>query len=1020
MFSSFKFKVKKQSLLVLGLCFLLVLIPAAGFAWYSSKQIAQGDLSELEIGEAIRREPVQGNGLNVSALQGSNLLLNGSFEPLVYRRQLLAASGTDKSLLVMSSEQGQSSQKAVPLDRFFENAKAEVLSRRGGSQKLKLSSTVRKIHPDHLTEFHPFILPSDTPEGLRWQALKDQDNRVFLAGEKGFYISDLTNSEPLIQRSERKADILDVTSWEENFLFLEAGGHLQTVEVNGDLVETALPEGKGWRALTVGSVEGKRQLLVAGEKGQVLRGDISALIVQKLGREENFTDCVANEAGFILIGEEGLIMRSSDLNEWQVLMEKKLFDWKRMIIKEKAILLLADGGQIGLSLDGGLSFEILEFSKRLAAQPNMEPIVEILAFSDRHFCLLNSKAKGWQSFDQGKTWEAFSLKGLKNLERAFVTDMGMIVVDSPEEGPSYALLGAEIELEDSLEDGYFLSGDLLQLEKNSVLPRTIWNTSEAVPGDWFVSSNGKAIPVTEERSPGGGKAVLELEAIQGQGKADPNLAGLYSGREIEAGRNWSGESIRLAQELTPQSISGMKGQEIFQVEFWARTERDQNATLEIALDGLNLPMDPVKRYLDTRWKKYSLLLITPQSVVEGQELRLCFDFRLNGKVYIDQIELLALDHTGPYRGDLARLGEQKPTILRLGWMPVGSRYLPSEYWLKDSIGTQMMDSDYVEAITSSGFADALSILEKTEANPCIVIRSQVSESELRHLMQYLFGSNFTEYGKVRFEQGNASRWSDLFPQIYLEFEEEGDDLLVDKNRQAFVNWAIDVILSTPEYKEAKNQIVFVDGMDYRGGVLLSSADIHASEFSPAEKIAGVAGLRQLSERRAENFPRDPSRALSGRPEWVKRFPVNSSTVTAAEGMAQILQGLDSHLQMHLVDSEQENRPMSSDLLAFFMESGRSISGMLPLEVKVDQADAKNSESGLIGYAFEDQERLILFAMNLGQETVMFTVGGRDWESAEMRSYDIDGMLLEAIEADRGSIYSLFPGATLVLECGLRP
>ena len=112
--------------------------------------------------------------------------------------------------------------------------------------------------------------------------------------------------------------------------------------------------------------------------------------------------------------------------------------------------------------------------------------------------------------------------------------------------------------------------------------------------------------------------------------------------------------------------------------------------------------------------------------------------------------------------------------------------------------------------------------------------------------------------------------------------------------------------------------------------------------------------------------------------------------------------------------------MSSDLLAFFMESGRSISGMLPLEVKVDQADAKNSESGLIGYAFEDQERLILFAMNLGQETVMFTVGGRDWESAEMRSYDIDGMLLEAIEADRGSIYSLFPGATLVLECGLRP
>lgn len=1012
----FRGRIKKRTIVVLIVCLILVLLPVAGILLIARGQIDRAEVHELVLEDNDSRQVVLGNGLNVNDLKSSNLVLNGGFEPIVYRRQLLAASGDTDSLLIVSGDQDLESDQEIPLDGFFDGASIQVLSRRGSTQSLKKESVVKSCRPDQLTAFHPYSLPPDTPDDIRFNVFAEGEGKFILGAERGYLLVVMSSGDLSLSRTPGQGDIIDVAADGSGFLILDRSGILWRWEEAVEIKRVSVTGGEHPKTLSQAvhkDQEGK--ILLAGDEGLVLIGKSRDLKEVRLKKEYNFVDSAANENGFFLLADNGKLFFSPEGNHWGEVITKRNPNWIKVLARDKTVILLGSNSEISISTDSGQEFrevapEILKTNGFLK-----DPVSAVLALSDRRVWLGNREGKIIESQDAGLSWNLREVDGLAGLSQMWVTRSGIIIADSDRQSLLYAFEGVEITLEDPLKEGDFKAGDIVQLEKNSILPRMLFDDEGTVPGDWFVSSERLALPNADEKYPGGGQSVLSIsDALDSTAEAG-ELIGLYSAGKINADKSLPDGAFRLCQQLAPESVAAMKDISAFRIDFWAKAEKDNEAVVEVSLSGLNLPVDPVKRHLDTTWHKYSVILIVPWKAVEGQDVRLNFDFRVSGAVYIDQVEMVSAENEIPYRGDLTRIGDSKPSTLRMAWLPIGSRYLPSEYWLSETLSTQMKDSGEIETVTSGSLSDALVLLEKTQASPWFCIRSRVTESELRHFMQYLFGSNSSEYGAMRFEQGSASRWSDLFSQIYFEIGEEGRDLAIDQNRQAFVDWVIDVITSTPEYKQVKNQLVFVDGMIYRGGKLLSVADSHASDFGQVQPVSNLHELTLLDERRRESFPRDPGRAMGGRQEWIRSFVLPEEKVTAAEYMVQILNSLGEGIQTCLLDIAAGQEQLNAEMLQFLMNSGSALAGMSPLSIR--QNEVKDpSEKTLLSYAFEHRNQTMVFVANLDKEAHLFSVSGRDWTGAIARTYDEDGSLLEENVLDSESgIISILPGACVVIQ-----
>jgi hypothetical protein len=117
------------------------------------------------------------------------------------------------------------------------------------------------------------------------------------------------------------------------------------------------------------------------------------------------------------------------------------------------------------------------------------------------------------------------------------------------------------------------------------------------------------------------------------------------------------------------------------------------------------------------------------------------------------------------------------------------------------------------------------------SNPWIVIDSYMGESELRNLIEYLAGSISSTYGAIRLQNGSPLPWSGRYNKILIEFIDRDGNFKSDVARAVYVNKMIEIIESTPYYKNIKNMTVFVDGMNYEEGIMLSNADHTTSDFT---------------------------------------------------------------------------------------------------------------------------------------------------------------------------------------------
>lgn len=1039
MFPRIQLRIKRRTVAVFLLCLFLISLPVVTLLFLAGAQIGQGDVIRFNLGERSARRVILGDGLNLTSLESGNLIDNGSFEPVVYRKQLVAASGTAQSLLILNNDQESEGPGNIPLDEFFVDARIRVFSRRGGEQTLRKESRVESCRSNQISSFHAYTLPPDTPKGLLWNCLSEGLGDLTAGGQSGYILRNISTN-PSFVRLPGEEDVKAMAPLPKGCFILDAANNLYLMDQEGKL--KTLPHTAKYpiQGICTRTRDDKTTLLAVAEKGFIWVGSTDSLSLHKLGFDLDFYGCLADDSGFYIYGEEGTLLYSPDAVTWTTLMHDAGSPaWRSLAVRGSVMLLGGDKGRAALSRDHGKSFEVLkrkafleaEHKAGLPASQRLQGFVSACLFSDEKLCLIDTAGYVYQSSNEGGTWTLLQeddKDGLHILKRRslFETSSGLIVGSDERGGLSYALLGAVIRCDSPLEEGEFKAGDIVQLEKLSPLPRdrmrmlrshtgpeaaALTIGPQAVyAGEWYTAQGTKALPVSEEPSPGGGLAGLHIyrdnDALPGE-----QMIGLYSGRLLQD--TVTPKGLRISHILSPDAIARMHGQSAFKLEFWAKTADPKSVKAEVSLSGLKLPVDPVSRQIDGEWHKYSLFFIIPSGVAEGDDVRLNFDFETDAGVYLDQIDFRSAETTMDFAGEAERLQELRPNIVRLSFMPVGSRNLPSEYWLSREAGSQTCDFGGLSVTPTYGLNEVARMLERASAAPWICIRPWAGESELRHLMQYLFGSSNSEYGQKRMQQGTAARWTDLFTQIYFEFGEDEGSFVGDQNRSAFVEWAISVMSSTPEYKLVKNQIVFVDGMHYRDGVLLSSADSHAGDYADVQPVANLTELREGAERRFEELPRDAMRASAPRPELIRSFSAGGEALRLSDVFARVFYGLGDRTLLCLINEGRGEGNLPAPMAAAVIRASENLAGLSPVQLTPEDGQIPED---LLAFGFENRRSLKVYLVNIGDEPKLAAINGRDWSNATMTSFDAAGSLLEQRRyGKRAGVISILPGSCIVLS-----
>lgn len=585
---------------------------------------------------------------------------------------------------------------------------------------------------------------------------------------------------------------------------------------------------------------------------------------------------------------------------------------------------------------------------------------------------------------------------------------------------------AEFPSDPENEDLTIKAGDLLLLEKAAPRLRAPLRSSfEEDPelrGEWFASAPAMASLDLEEAAPDGGRSSLCLRLptakIKNAANLNSRLLGVYGGQEREDKGIPEG-AFRLSQSFRETALRSMNGESAFQLDFWAKSENPEN-TVEVSLGSLaETSGNSYRRHLDADWHKYSLTFIIPRGSVGTAEWQLRFDWRGSGAIYLDRVILRSAE--SPSKADqlAEELKPATPDLLRFGFMPLGGRQLPEEFWLLKEPQSypvaNLADDEKCPAVLGLGTVEK--ICEKLNASPWICIGPYCTQSELQHLMKYLFGSASSEYGQKRLADGTALRWSDLFPRIYLEFSADEADLSGDQNLRAFAEWAIRTITETPEFKLVRQQLVFIDGMKYKDGLVLSSADMHAGDFSAASSIKESEKFVEFGLRQVETLPRDNLHGGLGRPELIRSLKVPDVGLRMSEFLASMIYSLGRDSSACLLDYGAPGLKPEQLLQGLIAVSGLeecSALNVQRLELK-SQDEAKKVDDGLLAFAFESPDRLKIILLNLGESSRLVGFDGRDLSEAELCSFAADGSLLEQRKLKRNGVYSVLPGAAVSLE-----
>ena len=1013
---------------------------------------AFGDVTDLLSVKLTQNEignPSFGIGINMTGLPVNNFIRNPSFEN-IEESVFYSVEGYDgKNVFVLPKPEYEKYMK----DGVFTGGSMRVLAYNDQvyTRKLETIITDYKIHQPGL--WNRTDLPTDRPSEITLKAMAASSNTTVAVGDMGYIVYDVLSATPT-------QVIWDFT---ENFVdCIAVADRFYALTENGTLAESS--NGRSWnlipnevttdtRYTALGYID--KTCIAVGENGTILRYMPEELRIIPIPFHGVLQDIAGNESVILIVGEDGSLYSGENGSVFRRLSDQESpegnssINWTNIVIRNNTFILGGSLGELALGNYSSVNktFSFTSFYVRDEAG-NRISVKSIDQGSEGIMLVLDDEGKLYRSSDYGISWTTVDISEVGRADLLHISDADAIVLSSGKVCHRMRLY-TRISYESDQEPVDINRGDMLflQLERETEANGESYN-------QWEIFGNTTQAMISDQVPTGGGRTSLVLK---GTGTKD--------------------EEHILSQVIAPEGQKILKTWEFYRLDIWMKQTDIEDSSVMIWMTGNFEDIGTTFKNVGNGWRKYTHIFSIPgeSEIMEKRAQRINIAFRGTGELYLDKVELRtnqSVDQVFDMQSFVEPIQIAGPNYIRLSNLKIGSGLSPDDSWYRgDGNDGLVISPDKTASI--SGITDitqSLQFVKDTGANPWLVMDSLTSLQDVRNLLAYLCGTFSDEYGALRIEAGKATPWSKDFDRIVFEIQDSHSIFSADVQKGAFVNYIKSEIESAfLTYRELREKVIFIDGMSYSGGVMMSSADFHAADVH-ADGILSTDKTADITRTAEEAYniyydqiPRvltDPSLVgqesswLTG--EWIRSLqillkskteedtsPEKVTPISAAAYLYFLLYDMGINSMGILPDipvdisaqaiADRDYLSLNSDssvegamVLRLISIIKESITG-IPMELIIPKEEETSSDlsprtdqmrtvEGVKGFAYKNGETVSVIFMNLSDQTRLFHLDSDfTLRNAEFSQYSDTGLFLESSNLRRRqNRVNLLPGQFVII------
>ena len=275
-------------------------------------------------------------------------------------------------------------------------------------------------------------------------------------------------------------------------------------------------------------------------------------------------------------------------------------------------------------------------------------------------------------------------------------------------------------------------------------------------------------------------------------------------------------------------------------------------------------------------------------------------------------------------------------------------------------------------------------------------------------------------GKKRQEQGQVIPWTEQFSRILIEITDRNDLFDTDRQRADYVDLLIRTITQSPYYRQIKGQLVFIDSMAYSDGVMLSTADYHATALSGLIAPARAGAISSAYLDYYDQIPRNPEKPVQSWLELIHSASLqpNGTNLPSLADLTELCLR-DLGVQSTLCNLDLPSRfsqewqacwPVAANIAATAAQG-------IPLEISAP-ATGQTSDlaDSVFAHGFVSDEQTAIVLTNLAdQPATCQLLTDLPLQNATITKYDADGTLLgqQTLRQSDGMI-TILPGGVAII------
>jgi len=222
------------------------------------------------------------------------------------------------------------------------------------------------------------------------------------------------------------------------------------------------------------------------------------------------------------------------------------------------------------------------------------------------------------------------------------------------------------------------------------------------------------------------------------------------------------------------------------------------------------------------------------------------------------------------------------------------------------------------------------------------------------------------------------------------------------------------ISQSPYYLQIKGQLTFVDGMTYQAGVVLSTADFHASDFDGIVQANRAQGLEDAFTAYYDIIPRNPEKQTQNWPELMRTARLRANGIklpTLAELAAILLKDLGDHTALSNLALPDRNSQDWQQAWPAAASIASACAQGVPLDLSIDTDD-------MIASGFRSDDRISLALLNLSDNPrTVSLLTDLLLQDAILYRYDSKGQLISTttLKSTSTRLAILGGGAILIVK-----